>query len=181
MCGIAGAVAGEVDGLFLEAARRGPHSWGLATPTLTVGGAGRFTSEIPIPPGRPILAHFRLATDGWMNRRQPIARGGLWLAHNGCVRGASTKHEIDSYEILDSLHRAEGSLEDRVRLMLGFLVGLERYGLRSDRLAGGGPRGARTADSTSGSRRGAVGRSRVVTSCRIHTWVDVDRNQSRPL
>ena len=128
MCGIAGTISpGPVDELMREAARRGPHSWGAAGGGELVQGAGRYAGQ-PLPAGRPLLGHCRLATDGRLARVQPIQLGGVVLTHNGVVPDVDTADELDSTAILRHAAVCSATLPEAVRSAVRAL-GLRRYAL----------------------------------------------------
>lgn len=106
MCGIFGFSGPAVQPITLErsafeAARRGPHSWGIAWTDerrRVVRGSGRITESpealVPCHQARALIGHCRLATSGDYRNladAQPMLVADVALVHNGIVRDSAER------------------------------------------------------------------------------------------
>ena len=102
------------------------YEWQSVTRNITVRDANY---HLPFGPRRILLGHFRLATGlpSTQVETQPLVLGNLALTHNGAVENYSAlveEHQphlrtsIDSELLLWLIHRADGSLEQRLRAAL---------------------------------------------------------------
>lgn len=100
--------------LATEAARRGPHAWGVVSP------AGRFVTTGRLDPARlpssgPLLGQARLASNGeWrdLEQQQPLLSGDVALVHNGVLPGIVAPGSSDTAALLPAARSGLDALMD---------------------------------------------------------------------
>lgn len=117
MCGIFATTATTphrptLAALAGEAARRGPHAWGVVSPAGRIVGTGRL-HPTDLPADGPLMGQARLASNGeWRDlaQQQPLRAEDVALVHNGVLPGFAAPGRSDTAALLPAAAAGEAAL-----------------------------------------------------------------------